>query len=59
MDTSVFPHSESHAEAKDEQWQTDFTLGLRRGLPIALGYIPVSFTFRVGGGRGGLGGSLS
>ncbi len=35
------------------QKNSDFTYGLKKGLPIALGYIPVSFTFglmAVGGG---------
>jgi 4-azaleucine resistance transporter AzlC len=54
MDTSVFPHSGHTLKPKTKQWQTDFTLGLRRGLPIALGYIPVSFTFGLVAVRGGL-----
>lgn len=32
----------------------DFRLGLKRGLPIALGYIPVSFTFGLMAVNGGL-----
>jgi len=34
--------------------KNDFTYGLKRGLPIALGYIPVSFTFGLMAVNGGL-----
>lgn len=36
------------------KWRKDFTYGLKRGLPIALGYIPVSFTFGLMAVSGGI-----
>ena len=55
MNTLVFSPQSGHSiKPKTKQWQADFTLGLRRGLPIALGYIPVSFTFGLVAVRGGL-----
>lgn len=35
-------------------WKQDFKYGLKRGLPIALGYIPVSFTFGLMAVSGGI-----
>jgi len=50
----VSPEIDKAIRPQPKQWQADFTLGLRRGLPIALGYIPVSFTFGLVAVRGGL-----
>lgn len=38
----------------DSKWRKDFTYGLKRGLPIALGYVPVSFTFGLMAVLGGI-----
>ena len=35
-------------------WTNDFKYGLKRGLPIALGYVPVSFTFGLMAVSGGI-----
>lgn len=35
-------------------WTQDFKYGLKRGLPIALGYVPVSFTFGLMAVSGGI-----
>ena len=38
----------------NSKWRKDFTYGLKRGLPIALGYVPVSFTFGLMAVSGGI-----
>lgn len=38
----------------EHKWQKEFAYGLKRGLPIALGYVPVSFTFGLMAVSGGI-----
>ena len=41
-------------ETRNRFWGTDFRTGFGQGIPIALGYIPVSFTFGLLAVKGGL-----
>ncbi|HHV72790.1 MAG TPA: AzlC family ABC transporter permease [Clostridia bacterium] len=40
--------------ARKDEWKKDFKRGIRHGIPIALGYIPVSFTFGLTAVKGGI-----